>query len=139
MPRINHVAVWNSNEKNAYLFYRDIIGFEYLYEFHATKKVVEDIFALKQPMNILVFGNKETKIEIFINDIKPYPRHPVNHICFEVEDALAVYRKTEKMGLPRKIIKRERHEIIFIKDFDGNLFEIKSIGSEEIKEHSFAK
>ncbi len=77
MPRINHIAVWNSSEKNAYVFFRDIIGFEFLYEFHATQKVVEEIFELKEPMNILVFGNDEVKIEVFVNDIKPHSQQSI--------------------------------------------------------------
>jgi catechol 2,3-dioxygenase-like lactoylglutathione lyase family enzyme len=130
LPRINHIAVWNSSEKNAYVFFRDIIGFEFLYEFHATQKVVEDIFELKEPMNILVFGNDETKIEVFINDIKLYSQHPINHICFDVEDVQDILEKTVKMNLPRRIIKRNNRNIVFIKDFDGNLFEIKNSAAE---------
>ena len=133
MPRIDHIAVWNSCEKNAYVFYRDILGFEYLYEFHATKRVVEDIFELNEPMNVVVFGNEETKIEVFINDIKSLSQHPINHICFDVENVEDVMEKVEKMNLPRRIIKRNEHNIIFIKDFDGNLFEIKSMAAEAKK------
>ena len=133
MPRIDHIAVWNSCEKNAYVFYRDILGFEFLYEFHATKRVVEDIFVLNEPMNIIVFGNEGTKIEVFINDIRSLAQHPINHICFDVENVEDVMEKVEKMNLPRRIIKRNEHNIIFIKDFDGNLFEIKSMATEAKK------
>lgn len=133
MPRIDHIAVWNSCEKNAYVFYHDILGFEYLYEFHATKRVVEDIFVLNEPMNIIVFGNEGTKIEVFINDIRSLAQHPINHICFDVENVEDVMEKVEKMNLPRRIIKRNEHNIIFIKDFDGNLFEIKSMAAKTKK------
>lgn len=131
MPKINHIALWNKCEKNAYKFYQDILGFEFLYDFHSTPIVAGQIFAIKEPMNILVFGNKAVKVEIFVNDKLEYNQHPINHTCFDVEDIQGLLEKIKEFKLPQKVIRRNNHDIVFIKDFDGNLFEIKSIYSVE--------
>jgi catechol 2,3-dioxygenase-like lactoylglutathione lyase family enzyme len=123
---LNHIALWSSSEKNANTFFTDLLGFTFLYKFHATRTIIEDIFSINRPMNILVFGNDSLKIEIFINDQLQYDHHPINHICLNVDNIDDIFNRAKQYKLPRKVIKRDNRNIFFIKDFDGNLFELKN-------------
>jgi catechol 2,3-dioxygenase-like lactoylglutathione lyase family enzyme len=124
---LNHIALWSRSEKNARNFYQELLGFDFLYKFHATHAVMDEIFSIKRPMNVFVFGNDNLKLEIFINDRLQYEHHPVNHICLNVDDVSAVFESAKALNLPRKMVKREGRNLYFIKDFDGNLFELKNI------------
>ncbi len=50
---------------------------------------------------------------------------PYIHLCLEMDDKEHCALKCEACGLEVRRVRRGEDRLIFVKDFDGNLFEIK--------------
>ena len=122
---LNHVALLNRSVENANKFYRDLLNLDQLYENTISADLAFKIFGIKRQMAITVFGNDSFRIEIFIVDESPKPSLSVNHLCLEVENRQAFVNRCRELGVEINTIRRDTRDLIFIRDFDGNLFEIK--------------
>jgi len=67
----------------------------------------------------------ENNFEIFIDAHKTYDDKRIEHICLEFEDLGAFLTKCQQMAVKILKIPREDAVLTFIRDFDGNLFELK--------------
>jgi hypothetical protein len=63
--------------------------------------------------------------EIFIADSSSNSTRQIEHLCLEVDDLNDFLNKCNILGVEVVKIPKGDKTLIFIKDFDGNLFEIK--------------
>ena len=125
--RLNHVALVCSSEENANDFYRGILGLERMRTSVLPKDLARQIFGIDGECQILVYGNDRFTAEVFVAANLPGGEASFEHVCLEVEDVEAFVAECEDRDvMVNRVLKGERL-LTFVKDFDGNLFEIKEL------------
>ena len=125
--RINHVSLCNRSPEQAESFFSGILGLSRLYEFEITGDIARRLFGISRTYRVLVYGNRDMKIEVFICENGQLPAPAPLHICLELPDPEKTVRLAQAAGLDTIILQRQDHRTLFIRDFNGNLFELKSL------------
>ena len=123
--RLHHVALACSSPERAERFYHDILGLSKIKTFRLSKELSEQIFEISHEYEMITYGSDLFIIELFITPPSKIEVGVVNHFCLQVDDREELLKKCESVGLEVKRIKKEDSIVTFIKDFDGNLIEIK--------------
>jgi catechol 2,3-dioxygenase-like lactoylglutathione lyase family enzyme len=121
-----HVALTIDSKDHAVRFYKDILHAELVREFTISKDLVVDIFDidhLTENILVLVFEVEHIQFEVFI--VEQHRQPCFDHVCIAVDNVTAFITRCHESHLPVSIIPKGEKEIVFIKDFVGNLFEIK--------------
>lgn len=125
--RVNHVALVCSSEENADDFYGGILGLEKVRTSVLPKNLARQIFGIDRECEILVYGNDRFTAEVFITTGLSRGDSSFEHVCLEVKDVETFVAECEARGvMVNRVLKGERL-LTFVKDFDGNLFEIKEL------------
>jgi len=121
---LNHVGIANESEEKAVRFYHGLLGFEKTREFVVSTKLSEQLFSVSREIKVLVFERAGIKLEVFIcPECKP-PSPDYSHIGFLLDNFHAIKEKAQEMGV--FIVGRtDEKTVYFLKDFSGNLIEIK--------------
>lgn len=125
--KLHHAAVVCRSRENADRFYGGILELQRLKTSTLESKLAEQIFGIARECQFMLFGSEQLTIEIFIADIDPQASPLFEHLCLEVPDRDQFAEKCETQGLEVKRIPRGDTQLIFVKDYDGNLFEIKEL------------
>ena len=122
-PCLLHAAVHSDTKEHAHLYFCKVLGLQLVKTFTIDEALSTNIFSLPKPVDIWVFGNESMQIEVFIH---PMSHHPsFNHLCLQVDDKAVFINRCKKYGLmPYQVQKGEKH-LLFVRDFTGNLYEIK--------------
>lgn len=122
---LNHVGIINTSEEEALRFYRDFLGLEKTREFPVSPELAAQLFSFSREIKVLVFEKEEVKFEVFIHPDFRKPHPDFSHTCCMLDNLTEVIEKAPKAGV--KLITGEHGEktVYFIKDFSGNLIEIK--------------
>ena len=126
MVLIKHVALCMDSKDHARSFYQDVLHAELVKEFFISSSLVKDIFSMdieEEILSVMVFEVENMLFEIFIHD-KLVPSS-FNHVCISVDDLKGFIKQCRKLNLAVLNIKKEEKILVFIKDYSGNLFEIK--------------
>ena len=123
--KLVHSAVVCSTQQNADRFFRGILCLKKIKEFTLNKELVQQIFGTAQESLLLLYGNENFAIEVFVPASTRIRKPLFAHLCLEVEDREEFLRKCEEEGLRINKVTRGNSPITFIEDYDGNLFEIK--------------
>jgi catechol 2,3-dioxygenase-like lactoylglutathione lyase family enzyme len=123
---LNHVGIVNENEESAKRFYTDFLGLEKTREFVVDAGLSEQIFSVSREIKVLVFERQGMKIEVFICPGCLPPSPELRHIGLLVEDFPGFLEKARRAGV--EVIEGRAGEktVYFLKDFSGNLIEIKA-------------
>ena len=117
------VGLQYNNRKSAETFFTKILGLGLKKSFTLSKELTKSIFGFFEDILIDVYENNESCFEVFITDkIKKYH---YEHICIEINDINEFIKNCKKYGIEPIIVKKELKTLFFIKDFAGNLYEIK--------------
>ncbi len=121
--KILHVGLQYNNRKSAETFFTKILGLQLKKSFTLSKELTKSIFGFFEDILIDVYENNESCFEVFITDkIKKYQ---YEHICIEIDNINDFIKNCKKYGIDPIIVKKELKTLLFIKDFSGNLYEIK--------------
>ncbi|MDY6964760.1 MAG: VOC family protein [Halobacteriota archaeon] len=125
---LNHIALACSSEEGSDRFYRDLLGLTKVRSFVVPADLVKNIFDLDVECRVVDYGNEDLKFEIFlVGDTKP--RKGFNHVCLDVKNREGLIKKCTEMGVEMVKLPKGTDDIyLFIRDFDGNLFEVKEGG-----------
>ena len=119
---LNHVALQCFEREKAALFFTKILDIPKVKTFTVSSELSKDIFGINKSVDVDVYDNGTTRFEIFSGNEK---NAPYEHTCIEVNDKLELITCCEKYGLQSLIIQKEGKDLLFIKDFSNNLYEIK--------------
>ncbi len=123
--RFNHVALSSSSEENSDRFFCDLLGLKKI----ASKVVPPDLafklFDVEAEYHLIDYGNDYIKFEVFLVGEAMPDLKTVDHVCLELEDRAAFLAKAHDMGLETRQAPKGDTYVLFVKDFDGNQFEIK--------------
>jgi catechol 2,3-dioxygenase-like lactoylglutathione lyase family enzyme len=124
--KLKHTSVVCSSEEKAERFYGGILGLERAKDFVIDKDLTRAIFDREGDCRIIAYGSEEITIEVFIPSRLPETVQPhFVHICLEVEDPERFLASCEEEGLEVRRVPRGEKKVCFVRDLDGNLFEIK--------------
>jgi catechol 2,3-dioxygenase-like lactoylglutathione lyase family enzyme len=124
--KFNHVALEVTRKEEARIFFEEILGIPKVRSFVIPPDLSEAIFGEPREIEVENFAKGEVNFEVFFS--KKTHTSLCVHVCVEVEDREKVISKCRIYGITPNIVKKGDRELLFIKDFSGNLFEIKKKG-----------
>ncbi len=124
--RIGHVALVSGSEEKANRFFKETLGLKELRSTVIPANLSKSLFGIDRQLKVIDFGNEEMKFEVFIaGGEEDIPSRRLDHVCLEVENRDAMLRKWEGMGFEILRVPKGDSVVVFLKDENQNLFEIK--------------
>lgn len=123
--KLEHIALSVSDYKEIEKFYTNILGMKQIKNFVLRKELADNIFDINEEITVFLLQNDELIFEIFITT--GYRKKAFDHICISIKNREKFIDKVLLNGYNVIRIEREIFDLIFIKDKDGNIFEIKEM------------
>ena len=120
---LNHVALQYSDKEKALIFFTKVLKIPMVKNFIISKELSTKIFGINDSVEVNVFDNSKARFEIFIKN-KTY-KCEFEHICIEIEDKKEFIADCKKYGLKPFLVKKNEKDLLFVRDFSDNLYEIK--------------
>ena len=120
---LNHTAYFNSSGLN-------VTDKEVFVDNSTISTFTDDgekIFDADLECQFILYENENFTIEVFIIPAAQQKITPIAHLCLEVDNKEKFAKNCQANGLVVKKIPRGNSLLIFVKDYDGNLFEIKEL------------
>jgi len=118
-----HVALHYYDRKQAEIFFNKILKLPLKKTFTISKELSNSIFEINEEVIVDVYGNGEACFEVFITKIQT--KYCYEHICIEINDKKEFIKRCNNYGIKPIFVKKGVKTLLFIKDYVGNLFEIK--------------
>jgi len=122
---LNHVGLTNKSEEDAVRFYRDFLGFALTRKSVVPAGLAEQLFSVSSDLGMLVFEKDGIKIEVFISPAYTLPDPDINHLGFLLDNLEEIVDKAPQAGVKLIIGKTIDKTVCFVRDFSGNLIEVK--------------
>jgi catechol 2,3-dioxygenase-like lactoylglutathione lyase family enzyme len=122
---LRHVALTCSSEENSDRFYQDLLGLEKSGPKTLPSSLSKVIFNIDNELRMINYTGKDAHFEIFIAKDSKSSADPIAHVAIEIDDQEAFLKKCAELDVNVSQIPRGDRTLTFIRDFDGNLFEIK--------------
>jgi methylmalonyl-CoA/ethylmalonyl-CoA epimerase len=122
---LNHIGIVNGSAEQAELFYSDFLKFDKTREFIVPPELSLQLFELSREIRALVFEREGIKLEVFICPECKLPSPDLSHFGLFLDDLSATVAQARKAGVKHIIGKTAEKTVHFIRDFYGNLIEIK--------------
>jgi catechol 2,3-dioxygenase-like lactoylglutathione lyase family enzyme len=122
---LRHAALACSSEKNSDKFFKNLLGLEKSEPKTLPRALSKAIFSVDSELQIINYLDEYVHFEIFISSHSMNSVRQIEHVCLEVDDLQGFLKKCRNLGVEVSQIPKGDHTLTFIRDFDGNLFEIK--------------
>jgi len=122
---LRHVALTCSSEKKSDRFYKDLLGLEKTEPKNLAQPLSKAIFNVDTELPMINYRNGQVHFEIFITGHSINNSRQIEHVCLEVDDLQGFLGKCRDLDVEISQIPKGDRILTFIRDFDGNLFEIK--------------
>jgi catechol 2,3-dioxygenase-like lactoylglutathione lyase family enzyme len=123
--RLHHVAVICNSQENADRFYGNILGLRKIKATLLSEDFADAIFHIAQKCAVVLYGNENMVIEVFVPESPAENKASFVHLCLEVENRQEFARKCQNNNLTVNRVEKADSLLIFVSDYDGNLFEVK--------------
>lgn len=121
----SHWGLTVSSETRARELFEKLFRMPVVKQFDVTESLSRSLFDIGGEARAIVFDAGGTVIEVFIDPESARRANRYDHLCLAVEGRDALLKRAEEMGLKINRFRKGDREIVFIRDFDGNLYEIK--------------
>jgi len=128
---LQHMALTCSSEKRSDRFYKNLLGLEKSEPKILPRPLSKAIFNVDSELMMINYQGEQVHFEIFITG------HPINagrqieHVCLQVNDIQNFLKKCRDLDVETSQIPKADRTLTFIRDFDGNLYEIKQNPSQK--------
>jgi catechol 2,3-dioxygenase-like lactoylglutathione lyase family enzyme len=122
---LKHVALGCRSEENSDRFYGKLLGLKKVRSRTVQPSISKQIFGLDKELKIIEYADESIHFEVFAGVRENSESHRVEHVCLEVTAIEAFLSKCRDMGIATIQVPRGDALLTFIRDDDGNLFEIK--------------
>ncbi len=123
LMELQHIAISISDSRELEAFYQNILGFTFQRSFTIDSTLSRQIFDIPEQAQVSIVQNGNIVLEIFeTGNIKDCG---YAHICLSVPDRETIAQKAELKNYNCLRIPRGEYQLIFIRDKDGNIFELK--------------
>ena len=124
--RIVHAGLGASSERNADLFFQELLGLTKAGPIALSAEFCMQVFGIERELHVINYRAEGIHCEVFIDPSYRATEPTVVHTCLEVDDQVEFLIKCTEKGLKVSRIPKGNSFVIFIADFDGNLYEIKA-------------
>jgi catechol 2,3-dioxygenase-like lactoylglutathione lyase family enzyme len=123
--KILHVAIPCRRVENADLFYGRLLGLIRSEPRSVPRELAFTLFGLDQDLTVIYYTSDDMQFEVFVGAFPPQAPQ-VNHVCLKVADLEAFLTACQEIGA--QVIRAPKGDkvVIFIRDLDGNAFEVKA-------------
>ena len=114
--------------ENADLFYGQLLGLEKTEPKTLPRETAEALFGVETDLTMVYYQDENSQFELFIHpDLQSINsvRGNVSHDCIQVEDKDGFLEKCEESSCEVMKVPKGDKVLTFVRDLDGNLFEIK--------------
>lgn len=125
--RVHHVAVVCRSRENADRFYMGILGLQKIKASSLNEDLTKQIFDTACECQIILYGNENFAVEVFVDASAAGKTNPFVHLCLEVEEREEFLGKCLSAGLVVNRVQKGNSQLVFVEDYNGNLFEIKEL------------
>ncbi len=122
---LKHTALVCASEENADNFYKKLLGLKKTGQKTLPRNLSAAIFSVNKELKIINYIGDSSAFEIFIDSQSQGRPRQIEHTCIEIEDRVAFLNACQDLGVKTNLVQKEEKSLIFVHDFDGNLFEIK--------------
>ena len=122
---LRHVALTCSSEENSDRFFKNLLGLEKSEPRTLPSSLSKVIFNIDNELRMINYTGKAVHFEIFIAKDSKSSANPIAHVAIEIDDQEAFLKKCAELDVNVSQIPSGDRTLTFIRDFDGNLFEIK--------------
>ena len=123
--KLAHIALSVSDYKEIEKFYTNVLGMKQIKNFVLRKNLASNIFGINEEIIVFLLQRDKVVFEIFITTV--YRKQAFDHVCISIKNREKFINKVLLNGYKVIRIEREIFDLIFIKDKDGNIFEIKEM------------
>ena len=122
---LRHVALTCSSEKNSDRFFKKLLDLEKSMPKTLPSSLSRAIFNVDGELQIINYMGEDIHFEIFIAHDSKRCVNPIAHVCIEIDDLETFLTKCAELDVNVSQIPKGHRTLTFIRDYDGNLFEIK--------------
>lgn len=119
---IHHVAIESENEAFADRFFSSVLGLSKVKSSVLSAELSLAIFKINQEVRFYVYEKGSTRFEVFVTG--RFGMKSFVHVCIAVDDKDAFVRCCRDHGLEPFFVEKNKKELLFVRDFSGNLFEV---------------
>jgi catechol 2,3-dioxygenase-like lactoylglutathione lyase family enzyme len=123
--QLKHVALVCRSEDKSDRFFTNLLGLQKVSSNTIPSTLVNQIFNIDSDLKIINYANDNIVFEVFIDNKKRAEKNKIEHICIQMENLGSFLETCRSMKIEIIQIPKGDAFITFIKDDDGNLFEIK--------------
>ena len=121
---LRHVGLTSSSEEKSDAFYADLLGLIKSEPKMLSFELAKAIFNVDRELEMINYQDENIYFEIFITGPNGGNSRKIEHTCLEVDNLERFLEKCRRQDVEIARIPKGNKTLIFIKDFDGNLFEI---------------
>jgi catechol 2,3-dioxygenase-like lactoylglutathione lyase family enzyme len=122
---LKHLAIVCSSESGSDRFFSELLGLQKLNTKMLSAELSKQIFNSTSEYKLINYAGAGIHFEIFIGPVPHAGLNKIDHVCLEVEDLESFLKKCRSMDINISLIPKGDSTLTFIRDDDGNLFEIK--------------
>ena len=135
--QILHVGLACRSEAESDRFYQDLLGLSKQEPKTLSRDLAHAIFGVDRQLIMINYVGDDVRFEIFITDTAGgtaggtpgdtprVPSGPIAHTCLAVDDLEEFLTRCRALDVEVARIPRGNYTVTFIKDYAGNLFEVK--------------
>ena len=127
--QILHVGLACRSEVESDRFYRDLLGLSKQEPKTLSRDLAHAIFGVDLELTMINYVGDDVRFEIFItdtaDDTTDVTPGPITHTCIAVDDLEEFLTRCRALNVEVARIPRGNYTVTFIKDYAGNLFEVK--------------
>jgi catechol 2,3-dioxygenase-like lactoylglutathione lyase family enzyme len=125
--QLNHTGIISKTEDMAVRFYQNFLGMEKTREYTVTPELANQLFSVFLEMKVVTFSKDDVKVEIFICPEYVLPAPNISHFCLHLESFPEILETAQKAGVELITGQKGDKKVYFLKDFSGNMIEIKPV------------
>ena len=122
---LRHVALTSSSEINSDRIFKDLFGLQKSEPKILPVSLSKAIFDVDSELVMINYQGEDIHFEIFVTGDSKSSVKKIAHACLEVEDLETFLKKCRDLDVKVSRIPKGDRTLTFIRDYDGNLFEIK--------------
>ena len=119
------MALTSSSEDRADLLYVGLLGLKKAEPKILAAEICRAMFGIRRELTVIHYIGGSAHFEVFVCRAAPTPSRRIEHACIAVENLPEFLRKCENFQVEIIRVPKGESLITFIKDADGNRFEIK--------------
>jgi catechol 2,3-dioxygenase-like lactoylglutathione lyase family enzyme len=125
--KLEHIAVSANTEEQSDKFFVDLLGLTKVRSLSIAADLTRGFFGVDRDIHVVRYGTDSLQAEVFITEDNSRAQDLYTHNCLIVDDRDAFESRARSMGLDVVHLPKKGSDTyyLFVKDFYGNIYEIK--------------